>query len=637
MTDTSVNGDDLEKLLEFVKRSRRFDFTGYKRMTLQRRIAKRMQEVGCASYADYQDFLEVYPNEYTEFFNTLLINVTSFFRDGTAWEFLSDEVVPRMLSGKERGAPIRVWSAGCATGEEAYTLAMVLAEALGVEQFRDRVKIYGTDVDDDALARARQAAYTARDLESLSPRLIETYFEPTTGSYTFRKDLRRSVIFGRHDLVQDAPISRLDLLVCRNTLMYFNAETQATVLQRFHFALGKGGFLFLGKAEALQTQSALFRPTELRLRIFHKADGDARHRLPSPSIRSDGETVVEPQSIRTTLRDVALDEVPVPLLVVDVNGTVGMVNEPGRALFGITGRDVGSPLQDLEASYRPIELRAIIEEAYAARQAAHRRLVPWNTPEGERVYDVSATPLLDSSGTALGAAVTFTDVTQHQELQSQLEHSNRELETAYEELQSTNEELETTNEELQSTVEELETTNEELQSTNEELETTNEELQSTNDELQYVNDEAQRRGDELTQLNSSFRAIMGSLEQAVVVLDQQLVVQVWNGRSEDFWGLRSDEVVGKSFLGLDIGLDIDQLWAPVRGCLDGVSDEVAVALPARNRRGRAFMCRVRCLPFRLDGASPEGVVVVMDEQPGDGEAGTPAPRSAHRVSGDGNT
>lgn len=154
MTDTSVNGDDLDKLLEFVKRSRRFDFTGYKRMTLQRRIAKRMQEVGCASYADYQDFLEVYPNEYTEFFNTLLINVTSLFRDGTAWEFLSDEVVPRMLSGKERGAPIRVWSAGCATGEEAYTLAMVLAEALGVEQFRDRVKIYGTDVDDDALARA---------------------------------------------------------------------------------------------------------------------------------------------------------------------------------------------------------------------------------------------------------------------------------------------------------------------------------------------------------------------------------------------------------------------------------------------------------------------------------------------------
>ena len=211
--------DELGGLLEFVKRSRRFDFSGYKRATLQRRIAKRLQETGCDDYAAYQDYLEVHPDEFIQFFDTLLINVTSFFRDSSAWQFVAEEIVPRIISGKAPGAPIRVWSAGCATGEEAYTIAMVLADALGGEQFRERVKIYGTDVDEAALTRARMAMYSPRDLESTSTRLVREYFEPIDGSYTFRKDLRRSVIFGRHDLVQDAPISRLDLLACRNTLM----------------------------------------------------------------------------------------------------------------------------------------------------------------------------------------------------------------------------------------------------------------------------------------------------------------------------------------------------------------------------------------------------------------------------------
>ena len=147
--------------------------------------------------------------------------------------------------------PLRVWSAGCASGEEAYTLAMVLAEMLGPTEFRDRVKIYATDVDEEALTQARQASYTEREVRGVPPELLERYFEPTGGRYVFRKDLRRSVIFGRNDLVQDAPISRIDLLVCRNTLMYFNAETQARILARFHFALADGGVLFLGKAEML--------------------------------------------------------------------------------------------------------------------------------------------------------------------------------------------------------------------------------------------------------------------------------------------------------------------------------------------------------------------------------------------------
>ncbi|HEX3867747.1 MAG TPA: protein-glutamate O-methyltransferase CheR, partial [Gemmatimonadaceae bacterium] len=261
---------DLESLLEYLKQSRGFDFTGYKRASLERRVVKRMRSVGCAAFGEYLDYLEVHPEEFEALFNTVLINVTSFFRDAPTWEYLSSTVIPELIAHHEPGAPLRVWSAGCASGEEAYTLAIVLAEALGLDRFRDMVKIYATDVDEDALGRARQAVYTARDVTDISPNLLEKYFEILDDKYVFRKDLRRHVIFGRHDLIQDAPISRIHMLVCRNTLMYFNAETQAKILQRFQFALNDHGVLFLGRAETLMTHANTFAPVDLKRRISTK-------------------------------------------------------------------------------------------------------------------------------------------------------------------------------------------------------------------------------------------------------------------------------------------------------------------------------------------------------------------------------
>jgi two-component system CheB/CheR fusion protein len=211
-----------EALLDFLKASRSFDFTGYKRSTLMRRVQKRMQTVEIGTFEAYRDYLEVHPEEYGALFNTILINVTSFFRDGEPWKVLAQEFIPAIVSRKRAGQPIRVWSAGCATGEETYTLVMMLAEALGPEQFRERVNVYATDWDDEALAHARQATYTADDLEALPEGYRERYFEEAGQRWSFRGDLRRHVIFGRHDLAQDAPISHLDLLVCRNVLMYFN-------------------------------------------------------------------------------------------------------------------------------------------------------------------------------------------------------------------------------------------------------------------------------------------------------------------------------------------------------------------------------------------------------------------------------
>jgi chemotaxis methyl-accepting protein methylase len=257
---------DFVKLLEYLKRARGFDFSGYKLSGLVRRVQKRMQQVGVASYGEYVDFLEVHPDEFLPLFNTVLINVTGFFRDPEAWRALAERILPRILESKGAGEPIRCWSAGCASGEEAYTLAILLAEALGDDELRQRVKIYATDADEEALAQARQGSYSAAQVEDVPEALRARYFEPAGERYVFRPDLRRSLIFGRHDLVQDAAISRLDLLVCRNTLMYFNVEAQGRILSRFHFALGRGGYLFLGKAETLLSHNNSFRlPHRARL------------------------------------------------------------------------------------------------------------------------------------------------------------------------------------------------------------------------------------------------------------------------------------------------------------------------------------------------------------------------------------
>src|SRR6266511_378533 len=219
-----------ETLLEYIRDSRGFDFAGYKRQSLARRFGKRMQGLRIDGYEVYREYLDSHPDEFTELFNTILINVTGFFRDPATWEFVQSEIVTRIVEAKRPSETIRVWSTGCASGEEAYTLAIVFAEVLGEDAFRQRVKIYATDVDEEALTDGRHASYPVKRLENVAPEIVERYFERIDQRYVFRADLRRSVIFGRHDLVQDPPISKIDLLASRNTLMYFTPEAQARIL-----------------------------------------------------------------------------------------------------------------------------------------------------------------------------------------------------------------------------------------------------------------------------------------------------------------------------------------------------------------------------------------------------------------------
>jgi two-component system CheB/CheR fusion protein len=615
VSDRENRERELVALLDYLHRTRGLDLSGYKRVGLLRRLTKRMRAVGVDGFAGYIDYLETHPNEYTGLLDTLLINVTAFFRDDLPWEYLASDIIPTLLARKAPAEAIRVWCAGCASGEEAYTLAIVLAEALGTEAFQERVKLYGTDLDTDALAKARIGAYTERDLAAVPPALVEKYFNWRDQSFVFRKDLRRCVIFGRNDLVQDAPISRVDLLSCRNTLMYFDGATQSKILTRFHFALNEGGFLFLGRAETMLTHGNMFVPVDLRRRIFTKARGTGER--PSLTARVPANRPGAGDSQELSLRLRSFDAGVVPQFIVDELGRLFLVNARARALFRVAGSDVGRPLQDLEVSYRPYELRSVIEQAYGERRPVVRDAVNWRSPDGEQHwFDVVVTPLFDPNGAPAGASVSFMDVTRARVLQTQFDDAQVELETAYQELQSTNEELETTNEELHSTVEELETTNEELQSTNEELETMNEELQSTNEELQTMNDELRQRSEALNQLSDFLDSMFTSFQSGLTVLDRDLRVTVWNRQAEELWGVRREEAEQVHFFSLDIGLPLPEIAHAIKACLARTIDRHDAILPARNRRGRAIACKISIFPLvGREDDRPRGVIVLMDEQP----------------------
>jgi two-component system CheB/CheR fusion protein len=606
-----------ESLLQFLQQNRGFDFTGYKRPSLMRRVAHRIQMLNAGSFADYADYLQVHPEEFSQLFNTVLINVTTFFRDPPAWDFLRSEVVPAILKAKRSGEPVRIWSAGCASGEEAYSIAMLFAEAMEREEFLARVKVYATDVDDPALAQARLATYAAKEIEGLDAVLRERYFEAVNGRFVFRADLRRALIFGRNDLVQDAPISRLDLLVCRNTLMYFNAETQARALARFHFALnGEGtgtGYLFLGRAEMMLSQGALFTPVELKFRVFEKVPQPAaRQRVPAGAENGNGASMTNRMD---RLRQQALEETPVARFVVDADGTLVLANQRARTLFSLNPRDVGRPLQDLEVSYRPVELRSLIEQAYSERRTVTQTSVERRFPDGEvQYFDAVVAPVFNDGDGALGVSITFLDVTRSVRLQDELRKSRETIQATNEELQSSNEELETTNEELQSSNEELETTNEELQSTNEELETMNEELQSTNEELQTVNEELRQRTDDMNRLNAFLESVLASLSSGAVVVNANFDVMMWNQKAEDMWGLRADEAQGRSLFGLDIGLPVAELRDLIRPCLSGDAERREIVLDAVNRRGKKIKCRVSCAPLISATKRREGVIALMEEE-----------------------
>jgi two-component system CheB/CheR fusion protein len=392
--------------------------------------------------------------------------------------------------------------------------------------------------------------------------------------------------------------------------MYFTAETQSQILRRFHFALDDDGYLLLGKSEMLITHSDLFAPVELKRRVFRK--------VIKPALR-DRVRVMAGNAVRgnfpveaENLREAAFDVAGPPHVILDRNRALIMANEAARRLFGLGLNDFGRPVQDLEFSYRPLELRSHLDAVDRDLRAVAIESIEWRDGDANRLFDIRLTPLL-SDGSSLGTSVAYLDVTESHRLEEQLNTSKRELEQAYEELQSTVEELETTNEELQSTNEELETTNEELQSTNEELETMNEELQSSNEELETMNEELRHRTQEVNDVNAFLETILSTIGLAVAVVDRNQRVQIWNGNARELWGVTPEEAEDEYLLSLDIGLPLEELRQQLRATLGGESQREEVVLDATNRRGKPFQCRVTFLPLGSGGdGNTSGVIMMME-------------------------
>src|SRR2546430_14507424 len=306
-----------------------------------RRVASRCSELGIDNFREYHDYLQVHPDEFVTLFNKILINVTEFFRDRSAWDQLRDKIVPRIVA---KSGDIRIWSAGTSSGEEAFSAAILFCEAIGEASFLDRVKIYATDVDEEALSKAR-SGYSAKEVESVEESFRNRYFEQQGDRFIFRAAIRRAMIFGRHDLTQDAPISRLDLLICRNTLIYFTAETQARILARFHYALNDDGCLFLGRAEMLLTHAALFTPVELKERLFTKvARLQLRERL---MLLAQSGSTDAPNQVARQLRvpETANEGTPSPQIVVDSLAVLVSMNQAARELFDVPQSDIGRALR----------------------------------------------------------------------------------------------------------------------------------------------------------------------------------------------------------------------------------------------------------------------------------------------------
>jgi two-component system CheB/CheR fusion protein len=388
---------NFEQLLQYLQQGRGFDFTGYKSPSLKRWIAKRN---AIREYRALRRLHRLSRGPSGRIFVSVQyrpINVTAFFRDEEAWKYLAETIVPRILSYKQQNEPIRILERWLRLRRRSLLDRHVMAEALGRLDFRHRVKIYASDVDEEALITARQAIYGVKEISAVPDEWREKYFETVGGRHVFNAELRRSVIFGRHDLMQDAPMSRLDLLICRNTLMYFNAEAQGRILGRFHYAIKSSGFLFLGKAEMPLMSSSLFAPVELKHRVFSKlSQGNLRERL-LVFAQNAGPELNNNVSRHIRLRDTAFDAGQIAQIVIDANGNLVLANQHARQLYGLVPKDIGRPFQDVELSYRPAELRSLIQRVYSEQKIVTIDNVERVFKNGESRYlNVQLVPLVCS-------------------------------------------------------------------------------------------------------------------------------------------------------------------------------------------------------------------------------------------------
>ncbi len=569
---------EVDKILERLAATNGLDFGAYKRPTILRRLRGRMTAAGQPDVRTYARYLASDPDEHRRLVSSFLIKVTTFFRDPKVMTYLRETVLPDLVRTARQTHKLRLWSAGCATGEEAYSLAIMVAEVLGADLPKVQVRIFATDVDEDALAFARRGIYARSALNSLSVAQRGAHFSEVDGEFEVSKQIRSMVVFGQHDLGVRAPFPRLDLILCRNVLIYFTRETQERALSVFAYSLRAGGRLILGGSESLGRLAGEFTVENQQLKVYqgrgdrHVLDGVAfqpprRTDLPQPTNvdRLIATTRLERDRRRTSLErsERLLNELPVGVAVVDRRFATTRINGVARALLEIHGPALGMDLIHLTDVLPATELRSAIKSALAGRptEAVHRvSSADLPTDEVRHVRLTAAPHRSVVDGEIDGALLVIMDVsaaehdrsatdalTQKLDLgihqQQRLIEANRDLAAANDELRLANEDFLFNAEEAQAAREEMETLAEEMQATNEELETLNEELQATNEELETANDELAAQATELSEQRAGLAtgrdrlaSIFEGMGDAMLVVDRDGATVVSNGAYERLFG-----------------------------------------------------------------------------------------------------
>lgn len=552
-------GAQLDQIYALLRLHTGHDFSGYKDRTFIRRVQRRMHVLQVETMADFVERLKKDPHEATLLFNDLLIGVTSFFRDPEAFAALETAVIPHLFEGKTPDDAVRVWVPGCATGEEAYSIAMLLRDAIPKTLPRLKLQVFATDIDEAALETARMGRYPVSIMKDVPAQCLERYFVREDGTYRVSSELREACLFSTHNLLRDPPFSRLDLISCRNLLIYLGGDLQDRIIPLFHYALNHNGFLFLGTSENVTRHTRLFMVVDKKHRLFRRrahmerrvpefpltAPDSSRRHVPRPPGRPAG---AEP-SLKSTAERKLLDQFSPPYVVVNADGDMLQASARTGKLLELPA---GAPDTNIFSMARlglRLELRAALHKVAVDGQRSARSRVVVGANGGRQKFEVCVEPLRFENLPDKLYLVVFQEVGPVKPAPdldatsgddaggATVRQLEAELRATRERLQTTNEELESSNEELKSGNEELQSINEELQSTNEELETSKEELQSINEELQTVNSELNARVEELSAANNDITNLLESTQIATVFLDRSLTVKSFTPAAKDVFRL----------------------------------------------------------------------------------------------------
>lgn len=564
----------LEELLNQIFKSTGYDFKNYKEATLSRQVARRITALQMTDPAEYLKFATDNDKELSELQKSFLISVTAFSRDPDAWVELR-KILEKIIRGKQPRDRIRIWVPGCATGEEVYSIAYEMAEILGARLGLYNIKVFGTDIDQNAAEVARRGFYPAAALANLEQNVVENYFDPEGDGYKVKKHIREMVMFARHDLVQDPPFLKMDLISCRNVLIYLKQSFQDRLFSVFHYALNKEGYLFLGKSESVTQGNKLFEPVHNKHKLYRRGSGDGKRVLPISQADIPAPKVFKSKSgrrpdrefVRRKLGDVYL---PPSMLINDRLEPVHLVGDIRRYLNFPDGPADFTVTSLLGIEVRS-EVRALLQQCFRTKSEVVGHPITLQIDgEVERVRPVlryvdiedlsepgvlmtlepvSGSRLLDgeAEAEALDAAS-----------RNELNDLRRELEGTREHMQALVEELETSNEELESLNEELQASSEELQSSNEELETINEELQASNEELATANEELEAKSSEIVEMNDALLNIQNSVNMAILVVDPKLKVLRYTPMAVKIFGVM-DSDIGQPLTTLPCYLNIEGL------------------------------------------------------------------------------